>query len=118
MDRLIPAHQILDRGSSAKYSNQAANQRANISMIDRRIKRPRRVPYLAIGSCNSPRHVVGGPALSQLTKEAISTFTPSRARPLAFLVSISTPLARGRCTERNIDALPTTCATATDRCHL
>ena len=33
------------------------------------------------------------------------------------LVSISTPLARGRCTERNIDALPTTCATATDRCR-
>jgi len=31
------------------------------------------------------------------------------------LVSISTPLARGRCTRRNIAALPTTCATATDR---
>ncbi len=80
MDRLIPAHQILDRGSSAKYSSQAANQRANISMIDRRIKRPRRVPYLAIGFCNSPQYVVGGLALSPLTKEAISTFAFSGAR--------------------------------------
>ena len=33
-------------------------------------------------------------------------------------MSISTPLARGRCTERNIEALPTTCAAATDRYHL
>ena len=73
MDRLTPAHQILDRGSSAKYSSQAANQRANISMIDRRTKRPRRIPYLAIGFCNSPRHVVGGAALSLLTNKAIST---------------------------------------------
>lgn len=31
------------------------------------------------------------------------------------LVSISTPLARGRCTGRNFDALPTTRATAIDR---
>ena len=82
MDRLTPAHQTLDRGSSAKYSSQAANQRANISMIDRRTKRPRRVPYLAIGFCNSPRHVVGGPALSQLTKEAISTFKVTGAARL------------------------------------
>ena len=83
MDRLTPAHQILDRGSSAKYSSQAANQRANISMIDRRIKRPRRVPYLAIGYCTSPRHVVGGLALSPLTKEAISTSVFRRAPLLA-----------------------------------
>jgi hypothetical protein len=32
-----------------------------------------------------------------------------------FLKSISTPLARGRCTERNIDALPTPCGASTDR---
>jgi hypothetical protein len=79
MDRLTPAHQTLDRGSSAKYSSHAANQRANISRIDRRTTRPRRVPYLAIGFYNSPRYLVGGAALSPLTNKAISTFTMSRA---------------------------------------
>ena len=48
-----PASQILDRGSSATHSSHAANQRANISLIDRRYRWPRRVPYRAIGYCNS-----------------------------------------------------------------
>jgi hypothetical protein len=54
MVRLTPAHQILDRGSSATHSSHAANQRANISLIDRRSRWPRRVPYLARGSIYSP----------------------------------------------------------------
>ena len=47
--RLTPASQILDRGSSATHSSHAASQRANISLIDRRSRWPRRVPYLAQG---------------------------------------------------------------------
>ena len=39
------------------------------------------------------------------------------AERIGKLMSISTPLARGRCTERNIDALRTTCAWATGRCR-
>ena len=49
-----PASQILDRGSSATHSSHAATQRANISLIDRRSRWPRRVPYPALEHCNSP----------------------------------------------------------------
>lgn len=54
-----PASQILDRGSSATHSSHAATQRANISLIDRRSRWPRRVPYLALGICNSPTKYAG-----------------------------------------------------------
>ena len=68
-----PAHQILDRGSSATHSSHAATQRANISLIDRRSRWPRRVPYLAIEHCNSLTALWAGPTRPPLTKKAIST---------------------------------------------
>jgi len=42
----------LDRGSAATHNSHAAAQRANISLIDRRYKGSRRVPYPAIENCN------------------------------------------------------------------
>ncbi len=76
----MPAYQILDRGSSATHSSHAANQRANISLIDRRFRRPRRVPYLAIGFRNSPT-VLRGPDLfdSVDTESHINVFSHQRA---------------------------------------
>src|SRR3972149_2569180 len=42
---LGPAPQILERGSSVTNNSLAANQRPNISLIDRRLSVARRVPY-------------------------------------------------------------------------
>ena len=53
IERLTRASQTLDRGSSATHSSHAATQRANISLIDRRSRWPRRVPYLALEHCHS-----------------------------------------------------------------
>src|SRR5712691_3196172 len=70
MVRLTPAHQILDRGSSATHSSHAANQRANISLIDRRSRWPRRVPYLALGFLDRPPRFVGRAQLVSVDKES------------------------------------------------
>ena len=42
---LGPAPQILERGSAVTNNSLAANQRPNISLIDRRLSGARRVPY-------------------------------------------------------------------------
>ncbi len=62
--------QILDRGSSATHSSHAASQRANISLIDRRSRWPRRVPYPAIEHCNSPAARGGQDQLVCVDKES------------------------------------------------
>ena len=65
-----PASQILDRGSSATHSSHAATQRANISLIDRRYRWPRRVPYLALWICNSPTANRGQAQLASVDNES------------------------------------------------
>jgi hypothetical protein len=45
--RRKPASQSLERGSSVTHNSLAATQRPNISLIDRRSRWPRRVPYRA-----------------------------------------------------------------------
>src|SRR6266446_10043320 len=65
-----PASQILDRGSSATHSSHAATQRANISLIDRRSRWPRRVPYRAIEHCNSLTAHCGQDQLVSVDKES------------------------------------------------
>jgi hypothetical protein len=47
IDPAMPATQGLERGSSVTHNSLVANQRAHISLIDRRHLRPRRVPYRA-----------------------------------------------------------------------
>src|SRR3989442_1715408 len=65
-----PASQILDRGSSATHSSHAATQRANISLIDRRSRWPRRVPYRAIEHCHSLTAHCGQDQLVSVDKES------------------------------------------------
>ena len=52
------------------HSSHAANQRANISLIDRRFRRPRRVPYLAIGFRNSPTVLRGQDVFDSVDTES------------------------------------------------
>ena len=68
--RLSPASQILDRGSSATHSSHAATQRANISLIDRRSRWPRRVPYRATEHGNSLTAHCGQDQLVSVDKES------------------------------------------------
>jgi hypothetical protein len=95
--RLTPASQILDRGSSATHSSHAATQRANISLIDRRSRWPRRVPYLAPGFLIRSPRTVGRVNSSPLTKKAISTFAATGARPRWLTEIRRFPRVRVRC---------------------
>ena len=47
-----------------------ANQSADISLIDRRLRGPRRVPYLALGICNSPTKCAGQDNLAFVDNES------------------------------------------------
>ncbi len=78
-----PVSQILDRGSSATHSSHAATQRANISLIDRRSRWPRRVPYRAIEHCNSLTAHCGQDQLVSVDKEShINVRAHARARKM------------------------------------
>src|SRR3989442_7651007 len=76
-----PASQILDRGSSATHSSHAATQRANISLIDRRSRWPRRVPYRAIEHCHSLTAHCGQDQLVSVDKESHINVEPTGREP-------------------------------------